>query len=53
MTNWPLIYSLVAAAAAVLAFGGIAAGAAFAANVVFLLAMFLLGLSLIDRTLCD
>ncbi|MFV1493709.1 MULTISPECIES: DUF1328 domain-containing protein [Phaeobacter] len=53
MMNWPLVFSLVAAASAVLAFGGVAAGAAFAANVVFLISMFLLGLSLIDRTLCD
>ncbi|ATG34330.1 MULTISPECIES: DUF1328 domain-containing protein [Phaeobacter] len=53
MINWPLIFSLIAAASAVLAFGGIATGLALAANVVFLISMFLLGLALIDRTLCD
>ncbi|AHD10997.1 hypothetical protein [Phaeobacter gallaeciensis] len=53
MINWPLIFSLVAAVSAELAFSGVATVLAMAANVVFLASMFLLGLALIDRTLCN
>ena len=53
MLRWTLIFVIIAVIAAILGFGGIAAGAAVLAKVIFFFALILIAISLVSKVARD
>jgi uncharacterized membrane protein YtjA (UPF0391 family) len=53
MVRWTLVFVTVAIIAAILGFGGIAAGAAVIAKVIFFFALILIAISLVSKVARD
>jgi uncharacterized membrane protein YtjA (UPF0391 family) len=53
MLRWTLIFIIVAVVSAILGFGGIAAGVAVIAKVIFFFALILIAISLVSRVARD
>ena len=53
MLRWTLVFIFVAIVAAVLGFGGIAAGAAVVAKIIFFFALILIAISLVSKVARD
>lgn len=53
MLRWTLIFVIIAIIAAILGFGGIAAGAAVLAKIIFFFALILISISLVSKVARD